>query len=121
MSKHTPGPWLFHDDDPKPFACYSMNRDPEYEGVIFASRIYLQDGGIIALVPFWHDLEYLPDLRLIAAAPDMLTALKAFVAEFTSPNGERIYQTGDGGDEYPCASVWNAANAAIAKAEGTTQ
>lgn len=49
---------------------------------------------------------------------EVLAAFKAFVAEFTSADGERIYETGDGGDEYPSESVWNAANAAIAKAEG---
>jgi len=87
MSKHTPGPWTF-----------------VHEGGI--------DGGYF--IDAKEDVVVLPrgrlteaDARLIAAAPDLLAALKLLVAF-----GEGSFAQAVG--------AWEQARAAIAKAEGAS-
>ena len=84
MSKHTPGPWNLYDDTA------STGRIEIVALGKTVARIYRS-------VPE----EDLPNARLIAAAPEMLYALKSLKRILTVDSPE-----------------WNAADAAIAKATG---
>lgn len=96
MSKHTPGPWRY-------WACRvdSMDNPPMYDYAQFAN---------LKEHVFRAPLRYLreEDARLIAAAPDLLEALKELLG---CPSGD--YDTTD---DY--ANARKKAEAAIAKAEG---
>ncbi|MDP2227579.1 MAG: hypothetical protein Q8J78_08900 [Moraxellaceae bacterium] len=87
MSIHTPGPWIL--------------------GAGKGLRIMGPRGVTVANVPF-TDEQGRTDAKLIAAAPEMLAALKAVLVLFE----ESIWIGGD--KEEKCAMV----QAAIAKAEG---
>ena len=97
-AKHTPGPWIgagpsFGDPLPR----YTTEIVTEWED---------EDGEALSIcsLPFrHHDDENEANARLIAAAPELLEALK----ELTGHINERF----SGG-------VWDRARAAIAKAEG---
>lgn len=86
MSKHTPGPWRTH-----------------------GSYIYAPDGAILAVVhnpgARLSDYPLVPNRDLIAAAPELLEALKAVAPYF---EGEHAY------DHPHCVQLRDA----IAKAEG---
>ena len=70
MSEHTPGPWVFMDDD----TFYGEIRDCE----TFTE---------IARMP---DMDDRPDdFRLIAAAPDLLEACEKFISSFASGQREK--------------------------------
>jgi len=86
MAEHTPGPWTIYDQT-----------DPHH---IKIKGQYADIGGA-------HVADILGEAnaRLIAAAPDLLAALKAFMHA-------------DGHDDFE--DEWPAARAAIAKAEGLT-
>lgn len=90
---HTPGPW--------------------HVGGKFDSIVYDADGCAIANATTYHgkhaDRAASENARLIAAAPDLLAALRDMVANYVDTYG-------DEGDDAP-ATV-KAALAAIAKAEG---
>jgi len=97
MSKHTPGPWTF-----------------VHEGGI--------DGGYF--IDAKEDVVVLPrgrlneaDARLIAAAPDLLAALRAIVNK-AHPRAD--YLNGDATHYIGPKELVDAARAAIAKAEGTS-
>lgn len=103
---HTPGPWTVEtqwasdvDDNQFPFAHWIAG--PEGEQI--AEQILEK-----------------PDAHLIAAAPDLLAALKA-IRTYCSPHMECTNQC-NGGDEGPCDCEGicprNVVDAAIAKAEG---
>jgi len=104
MSKHTPGPWIgagpsFGDPLPR----YTTEIVTEWEE---------DDNRVICELPFdHHDDENEANARLIAAAPELLEALK------------RLMQVGraycicyDYSDE--SEDAWDYAETAIAKAEG---
>lgn len=101
MSKHTPGPWHWpHDSND---LC-PVNPDPQHMAV---SSILTADGGFGFLGRSSADTlaELDADRRLIAAAPDLLDALKTLLF------------AADDSQSYDAALV--SARAAIAKAEGT--
>lgn len=102
-AQHTPGPWSTEDDG-------------DYV------RILDSEGARICSVPLsrfidgWRDPEQEVNVRLIAAAPEMLAALRAWDAAL-----EADYPGGPDGPEGIHAShrdKWRAARAAIARAEG---
>jgi len=84
MSKHTPGPWE------------ALCTDPHHQLVIFARSVEEFVCGVTGHMP---DAE--ANARLIAAAPDLLEALK------------RVCSHG-----YRSSPDWDNARAAIKKAEG---
>ena len=77
MSKHSPGPWI-------------IVRDRERGLFIKDEKHSLH----IASMPRWgptHDVESASNARLIAAAPEMLSVLKALIGEESLPgSGYRI-------------------------------
>ena len=96
MSKHTPGPWTVTDeDDFYGLAIEAAGREGEYVPV--------------ARVPVDYDdrPEREANARLMAAAPDLLEALKALL----SGSERHIFST-------ECKTERDAARTAIAKAEG---
>lgn len=93
MSNHTPGPWHYGETDNGFAICQHTPKADFY----FAEIIGLDD-------------QSKSDARLIAAAPDLLEALKALI--FAAGN---LHPSDD--------SFWvaiKAADAAVAKAEGTS-
>lgn len=75
-TKHTPGPWLVSDGwEPNPHAVVDTQcvYGPPRIGVVAHVVMAAQDGG--------HREERKANARLIAAAPDLLTVAKAFVAK----------------------------------------
>ncbi|HEY4136462.1 MAG TPA: hypothetical protein VGO34_14755 [Alphaproteobacteria bacterium] len=88
VSKHTPGPWAI--EHKNPFETF-VRGAPNEEG----SRY------VVAIVHPGHDNATEANARLIAAAPDLLDALKAVVAVADRKT-----------------DVFDQARAAIAKAEG---
>lgn len=103
-AKHTPGPWGYEDPmGPDILTIVANPSDPAYDWVwvaqIGTDGVEDEDGKIIDQRPFW---EHEANARLIAAAPDMLAALK----------GIRAHRP-DYAD-----SAWDAVDEAISKAEG---
>ena len=104
MSKHTPGPWKFE--------------------ILWAgfSAIRGRDGQLIFGVAAGDNSERRPKLeieanaRLIAAAPDLLEALRQMLAAFQCD----MDSYADDPDAWQ-HEVWEAARAAIAKAKGKGQ
>jgi hypothetical protein len=95
MNKHTPGPWVVYDD----------SNDGKTNRIEIAAR-----GKTVAWIYHSVPAEDLPNARLIAAAPDLLDALKNIVNlwdHHASAHGD--------GTIFP---LHVAARAAIAKAEG---
>jgi len=90
MSKHTPGPWALDAEAKHPWiVTCPVEGFPELPGKVC-------------------EVGYLPNARLIAAAPEMLEALKAMLPENNT-------------DEAQCRPDFETcekARAAIAKAEG---
>lgn len=106
MSKHTPGPWVCMPTTAKHSTKQSVRLDVLSEGVEFSPSFVAGD-----ILP--------EDARLIAAAPDLLDALKALSAQFDAYanrdlTGEGVWRTRIG-----LSADREKARAAIAKAEGT--
>jgi hypothetical protein len=103
MSRHTPGPWGV----------------TSRQGDWWDSVVFLQDSRNLEICQCFHDDSDLDECtanaRLIAAAPDLLTALKEvlFIAEVSDRWGPE--QTKDFLD------ATSKAESAIAKAEGENQ
>jgi hypothetical protein len=91
MSKRTPGPWVVYDD----------SKDGKTNRIEIAAR-----GKTVARIYHSVPAEDLPNACLIAAAPELLDALKQALEECIWPN-ERL------------SDVHEKARAAIAKAEGS--
>lgn len=96
-SKHTPGPWTFH----RPWSGFSQITGPNDE-LVFG----IAAGSVDEKRP---DCECEANARLIAAAPDLLAALKTLSHYDQEPDAV-------GMTEYDAALA--AALAAIARAEG---
>ena len=111
-AKHTPGPWVVG------------NR-------YTATGVYTTNGGLVANTHGAqrnfrrdeHIIEQDANARLIAAAPDMLEALRAARAEIVSLEWAHFNEFGRPGDTFDAWLSNNEAlpviDAAIAKAEGT--
>lgn len=107
MSTHTPGPWAV---EPR-----------QWDHGASLAIVALNNGYIVAIVPFDEDIQTVddpdyetvkrhpdegPNARLIAAAPELLEALKQFVDYYESMQGHKDN------------SVIRNGKAAINKAEG---
>ncbi len=99
-SKHTPGPWQ---------RSGVRQPSPEYRGHPVGP-----DGDPVVIVPYSdeHHAECLANANLIAAAPDMLEALREVVAAMPSMGGL------GGLSAFNLCRAADLAKAAIAKAEG---
>ena len=112
----TPGPWHYHFA-----ACIEEQGTGDYvdaTGICTASEEeFMRDGGrgdLVAFVP--HDGPHQANARLIAAAPEMLNALRLCLEMEDGPNGHPCYcdeQYFEGGRCHTCTAL-----SAIAKAEG---
>lgn len=129
---HTPGPWKagrwsgrcmiaehgFNHPGPDGGCVYTPLFYPMEEGGSFAG-IVTEDPKVSVIWTEYNELKMRPaDACLIAAAPDLLAALKAFLAIDDVIYLEDAGPSGEGWQSNELAGVFNAANAAIAKAEG---
>lgn len=102
MSAHTPGPWMVvHENVAKEINCFEVANVSHF-------RVILDGGGWPAITGVPED-----DARLIAAAPDLLAALKMGYADTM----DYIRLNKLGGEDNRWLVM---ARAAIAKAEGKT-
>lgn len=106
ICKHTPGPWIFYADVP--------STDPDWHIVTTENRLR-----VIANVHIEPGNEMdAANARLIASAPDLLEALKLYMASGELMNAAMK----DGGNVHGALSALvgaeDMANWAIAKAEG---
>ena len=90
ITSHTSGPWG---------VWKSNGMGPD--GTVFVQVVAAVGGVICSLGYQTTTKDHMPDARLIAAAPDMLKALKG-IARFLAPNGERKYQTIIGNSRVIC-------------------
>ena len=112
MTKHTPGPWIAD----------------LYEDGCFVVRPHGKEGPLIAERGVWFDDESHANARLIAAAPDLLVALRNLLDHTCGTDSfcewcARHAPKDQGGSivgPIPHVSdcLWLAAERAIAKAEG---
>ena len=101
-TQHTPGPWVWMQE-------YGAYWVLAHENLYKISGQYVLDNGAGDGLDSNIDVNG-PDARLIAAAPDLLEALRAMVEMM------------DCGDESGAGSEWHTkARAAIAKATGVTK
>lgn len=110
--EHTKGPWYvredreFYHNHRQPFCIANHLGDGE-EGRSLDGQDDDSSRWICRLMDDWSD-EYKANARLIAAAPDMLSALRAVKPMLMYPQG----------DMETWIRIVDAVNAAIAKAEG---
>lgn len=110
MSKHTPGPWAIQMD----------GRDTRVVREADGLKSYVASLGEIWLCEE-HGGTVDANAALIAAAPDLLAALKALLAHanaYSDEMRERGYGSMELGESADSASLAGMARAAIAKAEG---
>jgi len=109
MTQHTPGPWYF---DANTFDELDVIVQNKYKTIIIADCC-----GLLNLSPPLQ--EAIANARLIAAAPELLEALRKVVnmhcVKLPVPGGEVIYSYRD------YTGVMDKARAAIAKAEAVTR
>jgi hypothetical protein len=106
MSKHTPGPWELREYKQEKVVSSWNVHIGEYQVHIFPyKRIYSDDRQLSGFV---QDDQVMADAHLIAAAPELLEALKAL-----ETMTERHRLSG-----YPISDAQKAARAAIERAEG---
>jgi len=98
MSTHTPGPWVVN-----PYGC-------EFEeNSVFAPTLASGQRQVICFAPVGKHA--MPNLRLIAAAPDLLNALRSLLRHVERARESDLLDCDDTGPE-------DMARDAIAKAEG---
>ena len=97
MSKHTPGPWLIAESVVSRHAVTNMRR-------IRSKNEGLEHGAVCDVYGIQDGSEASANARLIAAAPDLLDALKTIIEDIDS--------------EFGTDCDYNKARAAIAKATG---
>ena len=110
-TSHTPGPWTH-----KPRA-----RDGHTDTICKGHAAFVQVGCPRVerpILDYPHDNEQTANARLIAAAPELLAAIKALVAEFDAYDSA-MTEIGRGHEDYGGQRA--AARAAIAKADGGAQ
>lgn len=112
MSAHTPGPWsLIETPHEKIISCWHIQVGERQILVHPYKRIWSEDRTQSGFV---IDCQHMADARLIAAAPELLDAMKLLVAEY-EPNMKAFAL------DAPRKAKWAAACAAIAKATGVTE
>jgi hypothetical protein len=106
-ARHTPGPWTATDlDAPHDFDRSIMARTPIHGNPVAVARVY--GGGILAKA----NSASVSNALLIAAAPDLLAACKAFVAL------RKCIGWNEGECDLFMGPAWHKATDAILKAEG---
>jgi hypothetical protein len=100
--KHSPAPWFWDDKDAMPWTDYDAAESAPF--LMNANGCPIMTGSDIRIA-------YEADGRLIAAAPDLLEALKGVITD----KAPSYHDCTDNG-EAECS--WCIARAAIAKAEG---
>jgi hypothetical protein len=118
MSKHTPGPWTFGlhelDEELRQFRVTEKPFDYRGPGFYDNPSIYGANGEEIVGCDEYYAFSGPADARLIAAAPELLEALRALV-HYAAENSAGVLSCYE---EYQADEIKNA-RAAIAKAEGT--
>ena len=99
----------------RPWSALPLNDEDDFD-VMTASVLVHNGRGTFTAQALGHtSKEVVANARLIAAAPDLLEALKALMGEYIADNPQS-----DGADNPDCSVAMIAAHAAIAKAEGRT-
>ncbi len=112
MAKHTPGPWTVETVKTSIGVCHKVGPFPGSCGKPVGSACVYEDGMALWRVIDELDTELLANARLMAAAPDMLAALKFGHRKLLTygrvyPDDKELHKT--------LIPMWEAA---IAKAEG---
>lgn len=120
-AKHTPGPWIWTFDSNDFASLVHPHRGhllvmaqprfafwPNMDGGLERGRM----GGVMRKLDALNAEDH-PDARLIAAAPELLAALKQIVGDWNTVSPDAPVP-----DEINVDDHWAAARAAIAKAEG---
>lgn len=116
MSKHTPGPWecVWSEDDGHVIRMSSAlggaNGYESHHCIEYQHGLYPDDGDQFK--------EAKANARLIAAAPDLLAALKALLSFHQVRWVQDEGPDGEGWKSTELTAAFDAADAAIAKAEG---
>jgi hypothetical protein len=106
MTKHTPGPWAYHFEP-------TLNRHIVRAGFAGERNICVAYGAGL------KSYEAAANMRLIAAAPDLLEAVKMFVdCEAFIPRLGKVTTDDSAADEERRATIYTIARAALAKAAG---
>jgi hypothetical protein len=109
-AQHTPGPWL---------AKAERTEDDPYPGFPFAVRDYLNDQTVAYVTDNFTDPAWAPgNACLIAAAPDLLAACKAALAELF---GVHMVNETLAKRDLPEGNTLPMLRAAIARAEGKSR
>lgn len=111
-SKHTPGPWIATADESSPELGEFTIRDSD-GGCIADVRNPYADYDMQVEYASQPDCRIEHDARLIAAAPELLEALK-----FAGPQLEVLHKHYSGSDAATIYKIIGMCRAAIAKAEG---
>lgn len=106
MKTHTPGPWAYDKDSNEIFSCN------EAHGCGWVALVKGNDSNGQPL----PGEERHGNARLIAAAPELLDALKSLFADWVTLVGEDLKEQSD-----DVALLWKCCEAAIAKAEGAAK
>ena len=107
MSKFTPGPWGF---DPDTYLTWNAGEPEQYYGMSVVHRDDNDEREVVAHIE-GEDLEHLrANARLIAAAPDLLEALRLVLSH--------LGDIPEASQPIPVKRACRVAQAAIAKAEG---
>ncbi len=101
MAAHTPGPWQVEQLEPIDFP-------GRLNYAVTCNRKGIEVMAITGIVGAGDDAESIANASLIAAAPDLLAALRQFMETGVGNSTNFHAQT----------MAWDAANEAIAKAEG---
>lgn len=101
--QYTPGPWIRSGRDEPVWPADQSIGSPS-------------ENSIVATVRFQEDGTHIANAHLIAAAPDMLAALKALVSDILEY--ERVNNLAPNPGKQDCWQSVTHAKAAIAKAEG---
>lgn len=114
MQKHTPGPWIVNEADNGGEVANIFSDNPEHDGAyvcaVWSDESATGNDGADEETPqYVTDAEANANAALIAAAPDMLEALRDMLAEVAPDDGVRAM---------PSHSTIAAARFALAKAEG---
>lgn len=114
-AKHAPGPWTIDFDRPD----FELDHPGQHPCVYAGRKVVASVGNMEPWVDVWE--EWRANARLIAAAPDLLEALKPFAAAASQyTNLDELDQPSHGKGMIKQRHL-HAALAAIAKATGETK
>jgi hypothetical protein len=117
MAAHTPGPWTFETPPPEAYTDHDIHLDPEIAFWIADTRVA---GEVLASVHKTARGEHEPNARLMAAAPELLAALRSAVDTIRSWQNLGLLSSTDREEAwalYQQSPEMQVINAALAKAE----